>query len=129
MKRPTSVSIIAWFLIVTTALSVIFGVYGMNDPIAQALMAKSPLSIPLQYGMMFVGLIITLAAGGAMLKGLKWGRSLYLGWGVIGTIIGVLTSPVKTMLIPGVLVLAIFGFFLYRPKANAFFNRTAANDA
>ncbi len=130
MKRPTSVSIIAWFLIVTAVFSALSGLYGMNDPLTRSLMAKSALSVSLQYGLMYVGLTITLVAAVAMLKGLVWGRSLYLGWGVVGLLIGALTAPMKAALIPGALLLIVIGFFLYRPKANAFFHRpVAANDA
>lgn len=126
MKRPTSVSIIGWFLIVTAVLSGLSGLYGMNDPLTRSLMAKGALSVPMQYGLMYVGLIITVVAATAMLKGLVWGRSLYLGWGVVGLIIGTLTAPMKAALIPGALLLVVIGFFLYRPKANAFFQRPAA---
>ncbi|MET0320710.1 MAG: hypothetical protein ABW069_08325 [Duganella sp.] len=130
MKRPTSVSIIAWFLIVTAVLSGLSGIYAMNDPLTHALMAKSPLPVSAQYALMYIGLAITLAAATAMLKGRHWGRLLYVGWGVIGLVIGALTSPMKAALIPGALLLIIIGFFLFRPKATAYFTqRVAANDA
>jgi hypothetical protein len=130
MKRPTSVSVIAWFLIVTAVLTGLSSIYAMNDPLTQSLMAKSVLPVSVQYVLMYVGLAITLAAATAMLKGKHWGRLLYLGWGVVGLVIGALTSPMKAALIPGAVMLIIFGFFLFRPKATAYFNqRVAANDA
>lgn len=130
MKRPISLSIIAWFLIVTAVFSALSGIFTLNNPEALAVLAKSPLPLPIQYGMMFVGLVITLASGIAILKGYNWGRFLYLGWGVLGLIIGALTSPMKMTLIPGLVFLIIISFLLFRPKATLFFTRKiAANDA
>ena len=130
MKRPTSVSIIAWFLIATSLISVITSYTSLDNPVAQELMAKNLLPMSVQYVMLYVGLAISLASGFAMLKGLNWGRTLYVVWSVLGIVIGLATSPMKLMLVPGVIVLGIIVFFLYRPKANAFFSAPqAANDA
>jgi hypothetical protein len=56
-----------------------------------------------------------------MLKGFNWGRLLYVGWSVIGIVISMLTSPLKTMMLPSLVVFALIVFFLFRPKANAYF--------
>jgi hypothetical protein len=130
MKRPTSVSIIAWFLIATSLISVITSYTSLDNPIAQELMAKNLLPLSVQYVMLYFGLAISVASGVAMLKGWNWGRTLYVAWSVFGLVIGLVTSPMKLVLIPSVIVLAIIVFFLYRPKVNAFFSsRQAANDA
>ncbi|MEV4781288.1 hypothetical protein MRBLMU1_003863 [Burkholderia sp. LMU1-1-1.1] len=130
MKRPTSVSIIAWFLIATSLISVITSYTSLDNPIAQELMAKNLLPLSVQYVMLYFGLAISVASGVAMLKGWNWGRTLYVAWSVFGLVIGLVTSPMKLVLIPSAIVLAIIVFFLYRPKVNAFFSsRQAANDA
>lgn len=130
MKRPISLSIIAWFLIVTAVISVVSGIFTLNNPAALEVLAKNPMPLPMQYGMMFVGLVVTLASGIGILKGYNWGRFLYLGWGVLGLIISALTSPMKMTLIPGLLFLVVISFLLFRPKATLFFTRkVAANDA
>lgn len=130
MKRPTSVSIIAWFLIATSLISVITSYTSLDNPIAQELMAKNLLPLSVQYVMLYFGLAISVASGVAMLKGWNWGRTLYVAWSVCGLVIGLVTSPMKLVLIPSAIVLAIIVFFLYRPKVNAFFSsRQAANDA
>ena len=130
MKRPTSVSIIAWFLIATSLISVITSYSSLDNPIAQELMAKNLLPLSVQYVMLYFGLAISVASGVAMLKGWNWGRTLYVAWSVFGLVIGLVTSPMKLVLIPSAIVLAIIVFFLYRPKVNAFFSsRQAANDA
>src|SRR6266404_7912081 len=113
-KRPTSVTVIAWIIIVTSVLSLVSVLFtiAMNNPMARELMAKSPVPIPLQYLMSFLGLIIAITAGIFMLKGANWARMLYIGWGAFGLLFGLFTSPLKLMLIPGVVIYAIFVFFL-----------------
>jgi hypothetical protein len=81
MKRPTSVSVIAWILIVMSGISMITSTISLNNPMARELMAKSPLPIPLQFAMLYAGLLITLVSGIAMLKGQNWARFLYVVWG------------------------------------------------
>lgn len=130
MKRPTSVSVISWFLIISGIISIAVSFYGFNNPITQELMAKNLLPISVQYALMFVGLVVTVVSGFAMLKGVNWSRKLYVGWSIVGLLIGLATSPIKVGLIPGAVLLAIFAFFLFRPQANAYFTQqVAANDA
>lgn len=130
MKRPTSVNVIAWFLIIAGFISVAFSYYSFNNPVTQELMAKSLLPMSVQYVLMFVGVAVSVVSGFAMLRGLNWARVLYVGWSAIGLVIGLVTSPIKVALIPSVVVLAIIAFFLFRAKANAYFTQpVAANDA
>ena len=56
-----------------------------------------------------------------MLHGQNWARILYIGWIIIGIIIGLITSPFKIMLLPGIVINAIIAFFLFRPATNAYF--------
>jgi hypothetical protein len=51
-------------------------------------------------------------------------RSFSAGGGVELPVLSV-TSPAKPMLIPGIRMYAIFVFFLLRPKASAFFTKSA----
>lgn len=130
MKRPTSVTVIGWLLIVTSVISVVTSYFSLDNPIAQELMAKNSLPLSVQYAMLFGGLIITVIAGAAMLKGFVWGRTLYVVWSIIGLVVGLFTSPVKMAMIPGAVALAVIVWFLYRPNAAAWFNpRRTANDA
>ncbi len=84
-------------------------------------MTKSPLSIPVQHAISYFGLTITIVCGIGMLKGKNWGRLLYVIWGVIGFVIGIATAPMKAAMIPGFIIFAVIVFFLFRPKASAFF--------
>lgn len=124
--RPTSITVISWILIVISLISLVAGTASLNDPMTIELMSRSPLPISLQHAMMYFGLLVQLVSGIAMLKCKNWGRLLYSIWGVIGLVIGLLTSPVKMMLIPGTIFFAVIVFLLFRPKANEYFKQISA---
>ncbi|WP_188705274.1 hypothetical protein [Silvimonas iriomotensis] len=121
MKRPVSITIIGWFLIVTAAFSLISVVFTFNNPMVRALMEKSPLPIPIQFLLTFVGLLVTVISGVALLKRRHWARLLYSGWSVLGFAVSLATSPMKPALIPGLVIFLIIVFFLFRPTANQYF--------
>ena len=74
--------------------------------------------------MLYTGLLVTIISGVAMLKGLNWGRLLYVIWSAVGFVISTITSPIKIAIIPGFLLYLVIVFFLFRPKANQFFAAT-----
>ena len=121
IERPKSVTVVCWILIAMGGISLVTSTFSFNNPVAQELMSKSLIPISIQYIMMFVGLLITLVCGIAMLKGQNWARLLYIGWSIIGFTIGIATSPMKAMMIPGIFIFIILAFFLFRPKANEYF--------
>jgi len=120
-QRPTSITVIAWFLIIVSAISLITTPFTMNNPVAKELMARSPIPLSIQYAMMFIGIGIGIVSGIAMLKGQNWARIFYAAWSVVSLIIALATSPAKTTLIPSILFLGIVFFFLFRPNASAYF--------
>ena len=84
--------------------------------------------IPLQYTINFIGLSIMIISGIAMLKGFNWARLLYVTWSILGIIIAFFTSPMKAILLPGLVFLAIVIFFLFRPIANEYFKTSKVID-
>lgn len=122
-SRPVSVTVIAWILIAINALSLLSTLFLFKSPAAQELMAKNPLPLSVQYTMLFAGLLIGVVCGIFMLKGANWARLLYVGWSVVGFGVNLVTSPGKLLLLPGIVIVAVIVFFLFRPKANAFFAR------
>lgn len=120
-KRPTSISVISWILIVTGGISLITTTAMINNPDVQDMMAKTPIPIPVQYAMSYVGLLVTILSAVAMLKGANWARYLYVIWNLVGFVIGMATSPMKAAMIPSLVVFLVIAFFLFRPKATAFF--------
>ena len=77
-KQPTSITVIAWILIVIGVISLIATTIGLNNPMVKEVMSRSSIPIPAQYIMNYVGLLITLISGIAMLKGKNWARLLYV---------------------------------------------------
>jgi hypothetical protein len=119
--RPTSITVISWILIVVGVISPITTTAALNNPMAKELMARSPIPPPVQYAMLYVGILVMIVSGVAMLKALNWGRLLYVIWSAAGSVISFATSPMKIALIPGLLLYLVAVFFLFRPKANRFF--------
>ncbi len=128
-QRPTSISIIAWIFIVTAGMNLATNFAMMNNPMVLELMAKNPIPIPIQYVMIFVGLTVTLTCGIGMLNGQNWARILYVTWSAIGLVVALATSPMKLVLIPGILVFLVVVFFLFRPNANRYFSAERPSDA
>ena len=120
-KPPTSVTVIAWIILATNAVALLTTPFTMNNPMTQEFMAKSPVPVPVQYTIIFMGLLISIVSALFMLKGANWARMLYIVWGAISLLLGLFTSPAKLTSIPGILIYAVFVFFLVRPKASAHF--------
>ena len=127
--RPLSVTVIAWILIVMGVIALVSSTVMLSmlsNPQVKDLMAQNPVPIPVQFAVTYAGLLVMIVSGIAMLKGQNWGRLLYVIWSLIGFLIGVATSPMKLMMIPGGLFFAVVVFFLFRPKANQYFLATEA---
>lgn len=119
---PKSITIISWFLIITNVIATASIVLTHDNPEVIKMMELSAIPITIQYILMVVGIVITISAAALMLKAKKAGRTMYIGWTIISLIIGIFTSPAKTMMIPGLVFFLIISFFLFRPKANEYFS-------
>lgn len=127
-KRPTSITVIAWILIVTAAISAISSTLTMNTPVVRDMMGRSLLPIPVQFAMLYAGLLVSLTSGIFLLRGRAWARILYVAWGSMGLLVSIVTSPMKAALIPGVVVFLVIVVFLFRPAANAFLSPASPPD-
>ncbi len=129
VKRPTSITIAAWYLIVTALLS-LASIGSLNNPVAQELMSKNLLPMSAQYFMLFASFALTLVAGVGILLRHHWARVLFVAWSAVSIAIGLVTSPVKILAIPSVLIVALIAYFLFRAQAAAYFSAKAvATDA
>jgi hypothetical protein len=128
-KRPKSVTIICWIMLALSGISLIVSTMTLDDPTARELMSRSPIPLTVQYIMMYAGLLVMFVSAIAMLKGQNWARFLYVIWSVVGFAIGLATSPMKAALVPGIVVLVVIAFFLFRPKANEYFRARGAEAA
>ena len=113
-KRPTSITIISWWLIVLGGMNLFITTAMINNPTVQDLMAQNPIPIPVQYAMSYIQLLVMIVSGVAMLNGANWARYLYAIWTLVVSVIGIVTSPMKAAMIPGFVVFLVIAFFLFR---------------
>lgn len=129
MKRPLSVSIIGWLLVVLGVISIVtilwsYRQVGANPRVA-ALMASSPLSPALQETIGVIGSVVNIAAGILLLKRIEAGRLIYVVWTVLTLLLSLWSSPVKVAIIPGLILFAVVTFFLFRRPVTAWFRADA----
>ena len=98
----------------------------MFDPLTQDLMKKAPISLPVQYGMMFAGLLVSTLCGIGMLRGRGWARLFWVVWTAVGLVVGLVISPMPVAVIPGAILFLVAAIFLYRPAVSAYFTVTGA---
>lgn len=124
--RPTSLTIIGWLLIVMSAFSLISQFTMQDNPVAHQLLAQSPLPAAVHIALGVFGSLVAAISGYGILKGFNWSRYLYVGWSLIGQMIGFLTSPFMAIMLLSLLMVGVFAFFLFRPAANSWFLRSVA---
>lgn len=119
--RPISVTIVGWWLVVTS----LFGVYSSatmhTNPVAVQMLSGS--SIPLQAQEIF-GVINGFAlaiCGVAVLKGMSWARLAFVSWSFVGFVFGILSIGFLWSALLSGLGVGVIMFFLSRPKANEWF--------
>ena len=129
MERPTSITVIAWILIILSALGLLGSVMAMRSPDAMEMLAQSKLGAGPQQALGLISSIITAICGFGMLQGKNWARLLYVVTGAIGAALSLYAMPLGGAQYFSLAIFAVIVFFLYRPAANAWFNRTAAPSA
>ena len=130
LKRPVSVAISCWFLVIGSLSALVSAYLGRNDPAMQAWMADGVIPAGVQYAILIFSQGITVVAALAMLQRQRGARTVYLVWGVIDITFCLATVPLKMNVLPGALLFAAICALLYSPKSNAWFSpRKAANDA
>ena len=122
--RPTSVSVIAWLLIV-------FGVLGLLGSLALMANSSNPLLLNL-FGAAHLSLLETivvgwiatlarLACGVGLLYRQNGARYLLVAYGIAAVAYGGYTSGNALTVIPGAVIFAAVVTFLFLPKSNAWF--------
>lgn len=120
-QRPTSLTVVAWLLMASAAVSLVSFMASHGNATAEDIMRQSLLPLAVQYAIGYTGLAVQVACAAAILTAQPWGRWVYVGWGALGLLVGFLTSPIKMALIPGLVLFAVVAFVLFRPAANAYF--------
>lgn len=115
MTRPTSVTVVAWFVIAFAWMA------------ALALLAESALTFkttpPRQWLFTLCSALVTSTCGIFMLKGRNWARWVYVVWSIL-VLAYALTEVRPILLAPGAIMMAAFAFLLFGASANRYFMRT-----
>lgn len=121
-KRPLSLTIIAWLLIVLAVLGLV-GVFTMrSNPEMVKMLEQMHTSIIFQQVWGVIGCIVTLIVAYGIFKAQPWSRVLYVAWGVLGLIVGFYTSPMKSFLVVSLIILVVVSVFLFSARANEYFS-------
>ncbi len=108
-KRPLSITVIGWLFVAT-------GVIGLGYHATEF-----PADRPFQYDVVWVCLVRLLAifCGAFMLRGSNWARWGFFVWIAYHVILSALHS--LSELVMHSVLLAVVGYFLFRPQASAYF--------
>jgi hypothetical protein len=123
MRRPISISIIAWWLILSGIFGAIFSATMELSPAVLEMAGRSPVPIAIQEVYGLINGLVIIACGIGFLKGVSWSRLAYLAWSMLGFIYGFFVSP-------GWAIVAIFVFYavvlsiLSRRSANLWFENS-----
>jgi hypothetical protein len=111
-KRPLSVTIISWLFVATGAVGFAYHVTEFKGQ--------------LEYDLVLLTLVRLLAivAGLFMLRGHNWARWLLLAWIVYHVILSAFHTLFE--LVMHSLLLVVVAYFLFRPKASAYFRASSA---
>ena len=123
VSRPTSITVIAWFLIGMGFLGV-FGIaagFIIPKPHLHEALPENPIPAPLLRGIEIAGAAIELICGYFMLRGRNWTRYAYVVWSAPRLVLFLVTAPMKLFLIPSATIFAVITVLLFLPAANAFF--------
>jgi len=126
MARPTSLTVIGWLLIVMSLFGLISQLTMQDNPVAQQILAESPLPASVHMIVGVIGSVLSAVSGYGVLKGMNWSRFLYVGWSLFGLAFALATTPFTSIMIMSLLFLAVFAFFLFRPAANTWFGAQTA---
>lgn len=120
-KRPLSLTIIGWLLIVFTLLG-LYGVFTMGtNPVATKMLAQMHVSLLFEQVWGVIGAVINLACAYGILKGLPWSRVLYVVFGIISLVVSFYISPMKAAIVLGLVLLVVIAAFLWTNNANDWF--------
>jgi len=121
-KRPISLTIIAWILIVLSLLALV-GTFTMaKNPQMVKMMQDAHVSLQFEQAWTVAGVIVNLIVAYGIFKGQPWSRVLYVLWGILGLVVGFYISPQKAFLVLSLVILIVFSIFLFSEKANDWFS-------
>ncbi|KML45349.1 hypothetical protein VL15_36515 [Burkholderia cepacia] len=128
MKRPISLTILAWIIIVTNAITCVYTPFSIGMPTTQALLSHYLLPVWATLGVSVIIEAANVVIGIAILKGREWSRKAYIATSGFGFAFSFVNMPASmfAVLIPGFLLFALFIYLLFRRPATAYFRQSLA---
>jgi hypothetical protein len=126
VKRPLSLSIFAWLLLVGGMMTPISSLITLAMPQQRALTADMyRVSLEFVMAMNLLMGLCSVVAGIGMLKGHPRARELYVGSALAGIAFGAVSTKMISAPLIGLAFLAVALFILYRAPARDFFANRA----
>jgi hypothetical protein len=123
MKRPLSLTIIAWLMIASGSLGLGNTLYTLANPFGLQMLAGGPLLLRITLASSAVAALVSFVCGIGVLRAQNWARLLQLGWAVIMLLVVFAVSPYPAAILPGVVIVLFFNFLLFRRRADDWFGK------
>ena len=120
--RPVSVTVVGWWLIVTSLLGVYSSLTINSNPFAVEMASRGPIPLEVQQIFGMVNGFVLAICGIVILKGRTWARALFLGWSAIGFLFGIFIVGILLALLFSMISVGMIMFFLCRQRANEWFS-------
>lgn len=115
-ERPLSITIISWLFILFGSIALLSGLLPIGGATTDQFVAELK-----SHWMVHLSRLASIVSGLFMLRGFNWARWLLVAWIAFHIVIGALHSIAQ--LLTHVAIFSVVLFFLFRPKASAYFVR------
>ena len=116
--RPLSVTIIAWLIMIFGSIALLSGLLQLTGANTTQLITEFKM-----HWMVHLSRVVQIVSGLFMLRGHNWARWLMVAWIVFHVVVGALHGWLQ--LLTHLLIFPVILFFLFRPRANEYFARSA----
>ncbi|MBP6491394.1 MAG: hypothetical protein KA282_00345 [Clostridia bacterium] len=121
-KRPTPITIIAWYLIIVYALALVSIPLVLFIPTVLDTFEAMEIPVGLSLGFTVLSSAIMIFSGISILKEKKLGKLLALGYMPVAMIVGSLLNGFQSSMIFGIIIYIAIFYFLSRENAVLYFN-------
>jgi hypothetical protein len=118
-RRPRSVTIICWILIIMGGMALLVSFLPPVDEVSAKYIAEYKTQHPFYWRLFYVGPVLAIICGVFMLLGFGWARWLLHAWFGHNLVMNVIHRPQQFLI--GAVMFGIAVYYLYRPQAVAFF--------
>jgi hypothetical protein len=117
--RPLSVTIIAWLFMIFGSIALLSGLLPLTGASLTQIIAEFKM-----HWMVHLSRVAQIISGLFMLRGHNWARWLLVAWIAFHIAVGALHGWIQ--LLTHLLIFSVILFFIFRPRANEYFARSAS---